>query len=129
MQVVHEVSCGLDVHKKSVTACVLRAGRSAAADAGARDLHARAVGVGRLAARLRGGQGIKINCGYSAAEPGANASFVVLGVAEVGKTTKLIEKASAARATNCLGTRSGPSRLRLPDTLVLQPCDSPDSDA
>ena len=25
MQVVHEVCCGLDVHKKSVTACVLRA--------------------------------------------------------------------------------------------------------
>ncbi len=23
MQVVHEVCCGLDVHKKSVTACVL----------------------------------------------------------------------------------------------------------
>jgi hypothetical protein len=29
MQVVHEVCCGLDVHKKSVTACVLWA---AAAD-------------------------------------------------------------------------------------------------
>lgn len=27
MQVVHEVCCGLDVHKKSVTACVLAAGR------------------------------------------------------------------------------------------------------
>lgn len=26
MQVVHEVCCGLDVHKKSVTACVVWAG-------------------------------------------------------------------------------------------------------
>ena len=50
MEVVHEVCCGLDVHKKSVTACVLWAS--------GRRRQTRAFGtftrerVGRLAARL-----------------------------------------------------------------------------
>jgi transposase len=50
MQVVHAVCCGLDVHKKSVTACVLWAsGRRRQT----REFGRRALRVGRLAARLR----------------------------------------------------------------------------
>lgn len=55
--------------------------------------------LARVASQL-GGEGININYGYSGAEPGANASFVILGVAEVGKAAKALEKASAAGATN-----------------------------
>ena len=51
-------------------------------------------------ASLLGEEGININYGYSGAEPGANASFLILGVAEVGKATKLLEKAAAAGATS-----------------------------
>ena len=54
--------------------------------------------LARIASRL-GEEGININYGYSGAEPGANASFLILGVAEVGKATKLLEKAAAAGAT------------------------------
>lgn len=54
--------------------------------------------LARVASRL-GEEGININYGYSGSEPGANASFLILGVAEVGKATKLLEKAAAASAT------------------------------
>jgi hypothetical protein len=54
--------------------------------------------LARVASRL-GEEGININYGYSGGEPGANASFLILGVAEVGKATKLLEKAAAAGAT------------------------------
>jgi hypothetical protein len=54
--------------------------------------------LARVASRL-GEEGININYGYSGAEPGGNASFLILGVAEVGKATKLLEKAAAAGAT------------------------------
>jgi hypothetical protein len=54
--------------------------------------------LARVASRL-GEEGININYGYSGAEPGANGSFLILGVAEVGKATKLLEKAAAAGAT------------------------------
>jgi len=49
MQVVHEVCCGLDVHKKGVTGVCL--GLGGGVDAGV-ELHARVVEFGRLAARL-----------------------------------------------------------------------------
>ncbi len=55
--------------------------------------------LARVASRL-GDEGININYGYSGAEPGANASFVILGVAEVGKALKLLEQAAAAGGKN-----------------------------
>jgi len=54
--------------------------------------------LARVASRL-GDQGININYGYSGAEPGANASFLILGVADAGKAVKLLEQAAAATAT------------------------------
>ncbi len=42
---------------------------------------------------------ININYGYSGAEPGTSASFLILGVADVGKALKLLEQAAAAGAT------------------------------
>ena len=54
--------------------------------------------LARVASRL-GEEGININYGYSGAEPEANASFLILGVAEVGKAMKVLEKAAAASAT------------------------------
>jgi len=53
--------------------------------------------LARVASRL-GEEGININYGYSGAEPGA--SFVILGVAEVGKALKLVEQAAAAGGKN-----------------------------
>jgi hypothetical protein len=55
--------------------------------------------LARVASRL-GDEGINLNYGYSGAEPGANASFVILGVAEVGKALKLLEQAAAAGGKN-----------------------------
>lgn len=55
--------------------------------------------LARVASRL-GDEGININYGYSGAEPGANASFLILGVAEVGKALKLVEQAAAAGGKN-----------------------------
>jgi hypothetical protein len=54
--------------------------------------------LARVASRL-GDQGINIDYGYSGAEPGANASFLILGVTDAGKAVKLIEKAAAAGTT------------------------------
>src|SRR5713101_8415366 len=54
--------------------------------------------LARVATRL-GEKGININHGYSGAEPGANASFLILGVADAGKAVKLLEQAAAASAT------------------------------
>jgi hypothetical protein len=51
--------------------------------------------LARVASRL-GEQGINIDYGYSGAEPGTNASFLILGVAEAGKALKLLEQAAAA---------------------------------
>ena len=55
--------------------------------------------LARVASRL-GDNGININYGYAGAEPGANASFLILGVADVGKTIKLLEQAAAAGASS-----------------------------
>lgn len=55
--------------------------------------------LARIASRL-GDEGININYGYSGAEPGANASFLILGVAEAGKALKLVEQAAAAGGKN-----------------------------
>ncbi len=54
--------------------------------------------LARVASRL-GDASININYGYSGAEPGANASFLILGVADAGKAVKLLEQAAAAGAT------------------------------
>jgi hypothetical protein len=54
--------------------------------------------LARVASRL-GEAGININYGYSGAEPGASASFLILGVADAGKAVKLLEQAAAASAT------------------------------
>ncbi len=54
--------------------------------------------LARVATRL-GEATININYGYSGAEPGANASFLILGVADAGKAVKLLEQAAAAGAT------------------------------
>jgi len=51
--------------------------------------------LARVASRL-GEQGINIDYGYSGADPGANASFLILGVADAGKALKLVEQAAAA---------------------------------
>ena len=55
--------------------------------------------LARVASRL-GDKGININYGYSGAELGANASFLILGVADASKTLKLLEQAAAAGGTN-----------------------------
>ena len=55
--------------------------------------------LARVASRL-GEQGINIDYGYSGAEPGANASFLILGVADAGKALKLVEQAAAAGGKN-----------------------------
>jgi hypothetical protein len=44
--------------------------------------------LARVASRL-GDQGININYGYSGAEPGANASFLIVGVADAGKAVTI----------------------------------------
>jgi hypothetical protein len=54
--------------------------------------------LARVASRL-GDEAININYYYSGAEPGASASFLILGVADAGKATKLLEQAAAARET------------------------------
>jgi hypothetical protein len=54
--------------------------------------------LARVASRL-GGEGININYGYSGAEPGPDASFLILGVADAGKAVKVLEQAAAAGAT------------------------------
>jgi hypothetical protein len=54
--------------------------------------------LARVASRL-GDQGMNIDYGYSGAEPGANTSFLILGVTDAGKAVKLIEKAAAAGTT------------------------------
>jgi hypothetical protein len=54
--------------------------------------------LARVASRL-GDQGVNINYGYSGAEPGANASFLILGVADAGKVVKFLEKTAAAGST------------------------------
>ncbi len=51
-----------------------------------------------IASRL-GEASININYGYTGAEPGANASFLILGVADAGKALKLLEQAAAASTT------------------------------
>jgi hypothetical protein len=55
--------------------------------------------LARVASRL-GEQGNNIDYGYSGAEPGANASFLILGVADAGKALKLVEQAAAAGGKN-----------------------------
>jgi hypothetical protein len=55
--------------------------------------------LARVASKL-GEQGININYGYSGAEPGASASFLILGVADAGKALKLVEQAAAAGGKN-----------------------------
>jgi hypothetical protein len=54
--------------------------------------------LARAASRL-GEAAININYGYSGAEPGTNASFLILGVADAAKAVKLLEQAAAAGAT------------------------------
>jgi hypothetical protein len=53
--------------------------------------------LARVGSRL-GEADININYGYSGAEPGANASFLILGVADAAKALKLLEQAAAAGA-------------------------------
>jgi hypothetical protein len=54
--------------------------------------------LARVGSRL-GEANININYGYSGAEPGASASFLILGVADAGKALKLLEQAAAAGGT------------------------------
>ena len=54
--------------------------------------------LGRAASRL-GDAGININYGYCGSEPNTNATFLIFGVAEVGKAVKILEQAAAAAAT------------------------------
>jgi hypothetical protein len=53
--------------------------------------------LGRAASRL-GDAGININYGYCGTEPSTNATFLILGVAEVGKAVKVLEQAASAAA-------------------------------
>ena len=53
--------------------------------------------LARVASRL-GEANINVDYGYSGAEPGANASFLILGVADAAKALKLLEHAAAAGA-------------------------------
>jgi hypothetical protein len=54
--------------------------------------------LARAAYRL-GDAGININYGYCGTEPNTNATFLIFGVAEVGKAVKLFEQAAAAGGT------------------------------
>jgi hypothetical protein len=54
--------------------------------------------LGRVASRL-GDADININYGYCGTEPNTNATFLIFGVAEVGKALKILEQAAAAAAT------------------------------
>jgi len=54
--------------------------------------------LARVGSRL-GEANININYGYSGAEPGASASFLILGVADAGKALKFLEQAAAAGGT------------------------------
>jgi len=54
--------------------------------------------LGRASSRL-GDAGININYGYCGTEPNTNATFLIFGVAEVGKALKILEQAAAAAAT------------------------------
>jgi|SRR5215472_12647903 len=54
--------------------------------------------LARVASRL-GEADININYGYSGAELGANASFLILGVADAAEAVKLLEQAAAAGTT------------------------------
>ncbi len=54
--------------------------------------------LARVGSRL-GEANININYGYSGAEPGTSASFLILGVADAGKALKLLEQAAAACGT------------------------------
>jgi hypothetical protein len=54
--------------------------------------------LGRAAFRL-GDAGININYSYCGTEPNTNATFLIFGVAEVGKAVKILEQAAAAAAT------------------------------
>jgi hypothetical protein len=51
--------------------------------------------LARGASRL-GDAGININYGYCGTEPDTNATFLIFGVAEVGKAVKILEQAVAA---------------------------------
>jgi hypothetical protein len=53
--------------------------------------------LGRAASRL-GEAGININHGYCGTEANNNATFLILGVAEVGKAVKILEQAASAAA-------------------------------
>jgi hypothetical protein len=53
--------------------------------------------LGRAASRL-GDAGININYGYCGTEANNNATFLILGVAEVGKAVKILEQAAASAA-------------------------------
>jgi hypothetical protein len=55
--------------------------------------------LGRAASRL-GDAGININYGYCGTEPSTNATFLILGVAEVGKAMKVLEQAASAAAAS-----------------------------
>jgi hypothetical protein len=54
--------------------------------------------LARAASRL-GDAGININYGYCGTEPDTNATFLIFGVAEVGKAVKIFEQAAAASPT------------------------------
>jgi len=54
--------------------------------------------LARAAAHL-GDAGININYGYCGTEPNTSATFLIFGVAEVGKAVKILEQAAAAAAT------------------------------
>ena len=53
--------------------------------------------LGRASSRL-GDAGININYGYCGTEPNTNATFLIFGVAEVGKAVRILEQAAAAAA-------------------------------
>src|SRR5258708_24814144 len=53
--------------------------------------------LGRASSRL-GDAGFNINYGYCGTEPNTNATFLIFGVAEVGKAVKILEQAAAAAA-------------------------------
>ena len=54
--------------------------------------------LGRASSRL-GDAGININYGYCGTDANTNATFLIFGVADVGKALKILEQAAAAAAT------------------------------
>ncbi len=82
--------------------------------------------LARAASRL-GEAGININYGYCGAEPGTNATFVIFGVAEVGKAVKVFEQEPPEQDTHIRSRRSGRNSRQQTRITTYRPLGDADS--